>query len=85
MGEVQVNTKPFLLVPTRHWAVAQGGTEREASGEDQTLQDAVLGFWARTQRGCAHLCTHRTLSEVPRTIGGTQRVPRGEQCKVSAT
>lgn len=47
MGEVQANTKPFLLVATTHWAVAQGGDrERSLKGEDQTLQHPGLGFWA---------------------------------------
>lgn len=80
MGEVQANTKPFLLVRTRHWAVAQRWGQREKPQSWRTDLAAPSAVILRHRRsGCAHLCTHKTLSGVTRTIGGTQRAPRGEQ------
>lgn len=80
MGEVQANTKPFLLVRMRHWAVAQRWGQREKPQSQRTdLAAPSAVILGHRRRSCAHLCTHKTLNEVTRTIGGTQRVPTGEQ------
>lgn len=79
MGQAQANPKPFLVVATRHWAVAQRGQSQKPQRWGPDLAAPSAGILGPSRRGCAPLCTHRTPSEVPRTIGGTQGVPRGEQ------